>query len=160
MAIEQMVRKASDNKYLHKDFHNYMNLGLEYLREHYGDDAVREYLRQFANTFYAPLKEAMNKNGLSALEEHFKNIYQLEEAAEDITFEHPSPDELVLRIKRCPAIAHMRRSCVAVSPLFYETTRTVNEAICEGTPFAFELISYNSEDGASLQRFYRKGEAL
>ena len=69
MAIEQMVRSASDNKYIHKDFHNALNLGITYLRESYGDEAVREYLRQFADAFYSPLKKAMCDRGLVALEE-------------------------------------------------------------------------------------------
>lgn len=156
--LEQMVRKASDNKYLHKDFHNHLNLGLEYLRTHYGDEAVRTYLRQFANAFYKPLKDAIQANGLCALEQHYNDIYAREEAEKDITIER-SNDELVLRVKRCPAVAHMRKTGVAISPLYDETTRTVNDTIVEGTPFAFELVSYNPEDGASIQRFYRRETA-
>ena len=45
-----------------------------------------------------------------------------------------------------------------VSPLFVETTRTVNEAICEGTPFAFELVEYDEQTGKSIQRFYRRSK--
>jgi hypothetical protein len=153
--MEQMVRKASDNKYLHKDFHNHMNLGIEYLRINYGEEAVREYLVEFANAFYKPLKDKINENGLIELEKYFTDIYEKEEALKDIMFEG-SQDELVIRIKRCPAITHMHNSKVEVSPLYYETILTVNNTIVEGTPFAFELISYDEEDGASIQRFYRK----
>ena len=157
MSAEKMVRKASDNKYLHRDFHNALNLGLNYMHEHYGEDAVREYLRQFSEAFYAPLKEALCIRGLAAIEEHIRYIYEQEEVPEDVLLER-SEDALAVTVKRCPAITHMKRSGVSVSPLFVETTKTVNEAICEGTPFAFELISYNNEDGASVQRFYRKEE--
>lgn len=157
MAIEQMVRSASDNKYIHRDFHNALNLGITYLQESYGDEAVREYLRQYANAFYAPLKKDLADRGLIALEEHFKHIYGEEEALDDVTFDL-SEDELGMTVKRCPAVTHMRKTNQAVNPLYYETTLTVNNTICEGTPFAFELVSYNESDGASVQRFYRKGE--
>lgn len=59
MTKEVMERKASDNKYLHKDFHNIMNLGIEYIHEKYGEESVREYLIQFASSYYAPLKSAI-----------------------------------------------------------------------------------------------------
>ena len=30
MSIETMERKAADNKYLHREFHNFFNMGLMY----------------------------------------------------------------------------------------------------------------------------------
>ena len=33
-----MERKASDNKYLHKDFHVTLDLGITYIGEHFGGD--------------------------------------------------------------------------------------------------------------------------
>jgi len=42
MPKEVMRRQASDNRYLHRDFHGAMSLALEYLRIRYGEDAVRE----------------------------------------------------------------------------------------------------------------------
>ena len=155
MPVKKMVRKAADNKYLHNDFHNILNLGIEYLREHFGDESVREYLRQFADSFYTPLKEDLKKRGLEALYNHFYEIYRVEEALDDVSFVS-AKNTLMLNIKRCPAVTHMVSSGVAVSPLFLETSKTVCETICEGTEYAYELLSYNEADGASIQRFYRR----
>ena len=152
---EQMIRKASDNTYLHKDFHNLLNLGLEYVRNNYGEDAVREYLRQFTIAFHVPLKDAINARGLVALKEYFENIYRLEEASDNIEFDM-TENTLDVTIRRCPAVTHMKRCSVEVSQLFYETTKTVNETLLEGTPFAFSLASYNTGDGASILQFYRR----
>lgn len=156
MAIEQMIRTSSDNKYVHRDFHNALNLGIAYLQESYGDEAVREYLHEYAKAFYAPLTKALCDHGLNAVEEHFKAIYEAEEVPNNISFEQ-SKDELVMRVSRCPAISHMRKTNQTIHPLYYETTLTVNNTICEGTPYAFDLVSYDETDGASVQRFYRKG---
>ena len=156
MAVERMVRNASDNKYLHRDFHNILNLGIEYLRVNYGEESVKEYLRQFTNAFYAPLKERIASEGLGAVKEHFSGIYEAEEALDVISFEG-GMDELTIHVARCPAVSHMRASGVEASPAFAETTRVIGEALCEGTPYVYELISYNDADGASAQRFRRKG---
>jgi len=50
----------------------------------------------------------------------------------------------------------MRSRGEDVSPLFVETTRTVNEALCDGTPFAAELLAYDPATGRSIQRFRRR----
>ncbi len=152
MAKEVMRRKGSDNIYLHKDFHGALSAGIEYLDQHYGEEAVREYLRQFASSFYAPLVESVKKRGLVALKEHFEKVYQVEGGSIQITF---SEDELVLKVKACPAVTHMRKHGYPVARLFYETVRTVNETLCEGTPFSAELIEYNEETGSSIQCFYK-----
>jgi hypothetical protein len=157
MGKQIMERKASDNKYLHKDFHLHLNLGIEYLHQHYGEAAVREYLKQFARAYYAPLKQELKEKGLTAVLEHNRNIYTLEEAIDDVEFSI-NENELMIRVKKCPGVSHIRKSGMQLSPLYCELTRTVNEVLCEGTSYAFELLNYDSDTGASVQRFYRKGD--
>jgi hypothetical protein len=152
MAKEIMRRTAADNVYLHKDFHGALSNGIGYLEQRYGEDAVRDYLRQFTLSYYAPLRADLGRRGLVALKEHFEKIFAIEGAP---LVAKLTDDELVLTIDSCPAVAHMRKAGQPVSRLFRETSRAVNEALCEGTPFAAELVSYRDEDGASVQRFYR-----
>ena len=153
MSKQIMHRKASDNQYLHQDFHGALSAGIEYLHEKYGEDAVREYLWQFARLFYAPLTEALEKRGLVALEEHFREIYDLEGGVVRFVL---SEDELRIEVDACPAVTHMRGQGYPVARLFHETTNTVNRAICDGTPFAAELIEYDELTGRGIQRFYRR----
>ncbi|NUQ62366.1 MAG: hypothetical protein HUU20_07750 [Pirellulales bacterium] len=153
MAKQVITRRASDNAYLHKDFHGALSVGLEYLEEHYGEEAVREYLHRFARAFYAPLTGRLQQVGLAALEEHFAAMYRAEGAQPRTA---RTADDLFVEVDACPAVVHMRRHNYPVSRLFYETTRTVNEAICEGTAFAAELLDYDDETGRSIQHFYRR----
>ena len=148
-----MTRQASDNDYLHKDFHGALNQALIYLERNFGAGAVREYLRQFAQAFYAPLTRELKDRGLAALKAHLERLYRTEGAEFTIVF---SADELVLRVAACPAVGHIRKLGLAVSPHFAETTRTVNAAICEGTPFAFELLEYDPESGRRVERYSRR----
>ena len=128
-------------------------MGVDYLQAQYGDEAVREYLRRFANSFYAPLKEQLASRGLGAMKDHFAKVYEVEGG--DVIFEL-SDDELLIEVRQCPAVAHMRSRGYSVARMWVETTRTVNEALCEGTDFAAELLSYDEQTGASVQRFSRR----
>ena len=148
-----MRRKASDNLYLHRDFHGALSAGIEYLDRHHGGEAVREYLRRFVCSFYAPLITSIKTRGLGALKDHFEKIYGLEGGRIRIT---ATEDELVLEVEACPAVAHMRQNGYPVARLFSETTKTVNEALCEGTPFMAELVEYDEQTGRSVQRFSRR----
>lgn len=149
-----MRRKAADNVYLHKDFHNALNIGLKYVANRFGKKAVRDYLRQFARSFYAPLKRQMKRRGLAPLKNHLKRIYKLEGGKIRIS---GTKDELRLETEFCPAVQHIRKKMAfPVSPLFIETERAVYSTLCEGTPFAYELLRYDPKTGKSVQRFYRK----
>ncbi len=155
MFREVIERSATDNEYLHKDFHGALSVGLDYIAEHFGEDAVREYLHEFGSLYYAPLKKDLARRGLAALKEHFAKVYEDESAKFEISI---NDDELRISVAACPAVMHMRQNNYTVSPLFVETTRTVNEAICEGTPFAFELVEYDEQTGKNIQRFYRRSK--
>jgi len=67
-----------------------------------------------------------------------------------------SRDSLLLEVEACPAVTHMRKRGYVVADLFHETTRTVNEAICAGTPYQSEMLTYNQETGYTLARFSRR----
>ena len=154
MGKQIMRRRAADNVYLHKDFHGAMSAGIQYLEERYGADAVVEYLRQFTRAYYAPLTAAIRQRGLVALQEHLERMYEQEGGTVRIAL---SDDELLLEVEACPAVSHMRERGYSVARMFVETTRTVHEALLEGTAFAFELLEYEPQSGRSRQRFYRSG---
>jgi len=153
MAREVVRRTARDNRYLHKDFHGALSVGLEYLEHQFGEEAVREYLRQFARAFYAPLAADLKRRGLVALEEHFAKVYAEEGGDVRITLRE---EELRIEVEACPAVTHMRECGYPVARLFRETTGTVNETICEGTPYTAELLSYDDRTGRSIQCFRRR----
>lgn len=150
MAKETVSRKGSDNIYLHKDFHGALSAGIDYLDHSFGEEAVRQYLRRFVRSFYAPLIEDVKQRGLVALKEHFEKVYAIEGGEVEIDC---SESELVIRVTACPAIKHMREHGYTVARLFVETTRTVNQALCEGSLFSAELLEYDEETGRSVQRF-------
>ncbi len=153
--MEKMVRKASDNKYFHRDFHIGLNLGIDYIAEIYGDDAVIDYLEEYTRVFHKPLTQAIKIQGLAAIEDYFTKLYELEEASEVISFVR-NEDELIIDITECPVIKYIKGQGKEISHMFIETTNTVNRTMVEGTPFAFEMLSFDTQTGKSRQRFYKK----
>ncbi len=155
MPTETMRRHAADNAYLHKDFHGALSCGIQYLHDRYGADAVRDYLRQFTDAFHAPLKAAILADGLAPLADYLRGIYETEGADFSLDLLQDG-DELALRLAACPAVTHMRSSFYPVAVLWVETTRTVYDRLCEGTPFAFTLLAYDDATGRAHLRFSRR----
>lgn len=155
MPTETMRRRAADNPYLHKDFHGALSCGIQYLDDHYGPDAVREYLRRFTDAFHHPLKAALRSRGLVPLADHIHRIYALEGVEVGIDL---APGELVVHVDACPAMSHMRAHGYPVADLWVETTRTVYSRLCEDTPYDFELSAYDDATGAATLRFTRRPE--
>ena len=154
MAKQTLTRKASDNRYYHKDFHIAINYGIEYLREKFGKEAVKEYLVRFADAYHSPLKKELKEKGLIAIKDHYEKIYQIEDAKFDMSF---SPEELIIRLFASPAVMHIKSYGHRVSTLFRETILTVNKTICRNTFYDVEMIDYNEENGGYQLRFHRRG---
>ena len=153
MPKQVMTRKAGDNVYLHKDFHGALSNGIDYIHEKYGAEAVRDYLRQFADTFYAPLKNDLVRRGLIALKEHYAKVFQAEGGRARFTL---SDRELRIEVEMNPAVQHMRAQNYPVAKLYSETIRTVGAALCAGTLYAAELLAYDDASGRYTQLFFRK----
>ena len=143
--------KSSDNKYLHRDFHNSGNNALRYCGEKFGDEAVIEFLRGFAKSYFAPLVAKAKECGLAAINEWLLRLYEVEEASDLISTEL-TEDKLTVRIKKSPAIEHMRRLNQTPSKYYVEETRTVYGTIAEECGFRFNLIHYG-DDGDAVYEF-------
>lgn len=153
MPVERMSKRASDNIYLHKDFHIALNDGLIYLHNNYGHDAVKAYLAEFTGTYHAPLKERIISEGLIALSEYFERIYKTEQSRVDVTSVN---DELHIYIEKCPGIEHIKRHGQKVYEYYIDTTLTVYSELCDGTPYEFTLKSYDDETGRAEMKFSRR----
>jgi len=153
MNKQTLRQKTPDSKYYHPEFHIAFNYGLEYLRNNFGEESVREYLVQFANVYFAPLTKALQDKGLIAIKEHYENIYQVENAMFNLSF---SANELLIHLSASPAVMHINENGHKVSPLFKETVTTINKEICRNTPYECELMDYNNENGAYQIRFIKR----
>ena len=148
-----MRRQASDNEYLHKDFHGALSVAIDYINATLGPGAVDDYLRRFATDYYKPLRAHLRQEGLCVLERHYASAVGREGGK--VEFERDD-DSLTVRVEQNPAVEHMRKAGYSVSPLFDKTVAVVGEALCEGSDFAAKLIQYDHASGRYVQRFRRK----
>ena len=150
-----MTRKASDNKYLHRDFHITLNILLDYLDAQFGRDAVIQYLSQYARAYHKPLHEQLMAGNLTALSDYLTQIYRKEEWLVQI---RTGEGFIEVQQDACPGISHIKASGNQPSPCYVETYRTVYETLCEGTPFQYVLQRFDHDTGACIQVFTKKEE--
>ena len=146
-------RKASDNKYLHRDFHISMNMLMEYICKEYGSAALIEYLVQFAQEFHSKRKECMQKGDLGCLEKYFREVYEKEEWPVQIDFKN---DVIVISQESCPGISHLQKSGHKPIEQYIETYTTVYRTLCQDTPYEYVMESFNPDTGKCRQRFQRR----
>ncbi len=153
MARLHTEQKAKESTYFHQDFHIALNYGIEYVRQRFGPESVKEYLAQFAAAYYTPLKKALKDTGLTAIKAHYEKIYHTEHAQFQMQL---LPAELHILLHASPAVAHIKAGGHKVSPLYHETVSTVNREICRDTPYDCELTKYNPENGGYQLRYYKR----
>ena len=137
---------------VHKDFHGGLSYGLQFIENEYGEEGLRDFLTGLADTVYKPLVEDVRARGLPALREYWQTIFDLEDGDVEMTMDG---ETLVLTVKRCPAIWHMKEHGYAVADHFCEHTRIVNEAVCKAAGYE-SSVEYDQEAGRCVQRFWEE----
>ena len=118
---EIMDRRASQNEYFHKDFHSILNMGIHYVGEHYGKEALTEFLTAFTHHVYTPVLTAIKEKGLAAIQEKILDTYHREKA-EDAVETSLTGDTLTVTVYYCPAVRHLlghRPDSIALVPLHH-----------------------------------------
>ena len=149
-----MDRKAADNEYFHRAFHNSLNKGISYLHNRSGVGAVREYLAKFTRDFYWPVAKSAKETGLTAIQEKILNTYKLEHA-EDAVQTEICGNTLTVTVKYCPALAYLHSVGANVSPLYHLSTEAVMETLAEMSGFTFSMDAYDPATGAASYRFIK-----
>jgi len=145
---------ASEHEYLHRDFHGALCYAIAYLDREYGPPVTRRYLGEVARRCYAPLIARLAREGLPALEAHWRSVFDREGGAYALAYEDGA---LVLRVSDCPAIAHLRARGQLYTERFCVTTEVVNETICRAAGYEASCACQPGR-GQCVQRFWRAGE--
>lgn len=151
--MKVIERKASDNKYLHRDFHISMNMLMEYISKEYGPTALTEYLQQFSREFHSKRKESLQNGDLESLERYFEDVYKKEEWPILIKMKN---DRLILSQESCPGISYLLKNGHKPVEQYMETYTTVYKTLCQDTPYEYVMESYDSDTGRCKQLFQRR----
>ena len=154
-SVTQLLdRTASEGEYLHRDFHGALCYAIAYLDRRHGPQVTRRYLQQVGRTCYAPLIERLAAEGLPALEEHWRAVFEREGGGYVLAYEDGT---LVLTVSDCPAVAHLKARGQLYTERFCVTTEVVNETICRAAGYVASC-AYEPGQGRCVQRFWRAGE--
>jgi hypothetical protein len=140
--IKVMKRTASDNKYLHRDFHQTLNLLMDYIYENFGINNLITYLEQFTLEYHKSLHDQLKEGNINALVSYFHDMYEKE--------------EWPVIIKQGEGYVEIEQETPC--PLYVETYRTVYSTLCSDTPFEYKLDYFDDETGACKQTFRKKGQ--
>ena len=151
--MKVIERKASDNKYRHRDFHISMNMLMKYICEEFGAKALTKYLEQFSREFHSINTEYLKKCDLSGLYIYFKDVYEKEEWPVNIEIRG---DVLTISQAACPGISYLREKGHIPIEQYIETYTTVYETMCIDTPYEYIMEKFDNETGACVQRFQRR----
>ncbi len=152
---EIMNRKASENEYFHRAFHNSLNRGVEYVGIRFGDDCVREFLTRFTRNVYRPVIAGVKERGLAALEEKIRDTYH-KEKMDDVLTVVRTEDSMKVSVARCPGLAFLHGANCPVSRWYLWTTEVVMEVLANDSGYDFTMESYDEETGRADYRFNKK----
>jgi hypothetical protein len=121
---------------LHRDFHASILDGVNYMRDNYGEEALREVLFNMGTKVYKTIHEklvASNPSELIAWWRYYLDregsAYSLEETAEGA----------VLTVRDCAALKHLEARKIPGGKGLCTATRILNEAFCSDSPFEIVL---------------------
>lgn len=142
------------NQSLHQDFHIGFNDIIIYLRDRYGEEALRKIMTASAKKVYKPLIEEIKDQGIKALRAHFTQIMELEDGG--VGFKGPgnpnglgapggSADELTINVMKDPVIAYLIKKGVSPDGDFLTITAEVmQDAIAEEAGYTHR-VEYNQQ---------------
>lgn len=139
-----MERRAYDNKYLHRDFHATMDIGIAYLGDRFGEETLDRFLVQYVQTRYQPMS-------LKELEKYFVDIYKAEEA-EDALQTCRADGKLTVKVAYCPALQYLNAHGGA-SKWNHKTTTVMYPALAELCGLKFHLTAFDEATGKAEFEF-------
>ena len=142
-----MERRAYDNKYLHRDFHATLDIGIAYLGDRFGEEQVDRYLAQYVQSRY----QAMT---LQELKDYFVALYTAEEA-EDALQTELQGNVLNVKIAHCPGLDYLNAHGGA-SKWYHKTTSVLYGELAKKCGLQFNLISYDKATGKAEFEFTGK----
>ena len=132
---ENVLRYRSGGE-LHRDFHASILDGANYVRDNYGEAALREVLFETGTKVYKTIHEKLVAGDPSELIAWWR--YYLDREGSAYTLEETA-DGAVLTVSDCSALKHLEQRNVPGGTGLCAATRILNEAFCSGSPYEIVL---------------------
>lgn len=137
------------------DFYMAINASFRFILERLGKDGLRRYWAEMGTKYYAPVSEIWKKRGLDGVAAYWRSFFKAEPGADvDVT---QNDEQVILDVKVCPAINHLRKNRREIVPCFCQHCYYVSEAIAAPTGLTIRIEGGN---GSCRQVFRRRSPDL
>lgn len=136
---------------LHRDFHASILDGYNYVRDKYGEEAIREVVAAFARGVYRTMHEKLAAGDPSELLEYWR--YYMSREGGDFAVEE-TEDGAVFAVRGCSVLAYLKSRKVEGGEGLCALTRIFNAELTRGTPY--EIVQ-SCAGGVCRQVLKRKG---
>ena len=118
---------------LHLDFHGATATTIDYILRCSGKEALRKIMTRTARRVYREIYDALQAGDTVPLLEHWQYFFTREGG--DFSITRQSNGDIVLEVKRCPAVRRLMELGMEVNADFCLQTQMINEALSENSPF-------------------------
>jgi hypothetical protein len=109
------------------DFYFAINATFRFIEARFGHEGLRRYWAELGAKYFAPVTARWQRGGLPAVADYWRAFFQAEPGG-DVEV-HAAPDKVVLEVRRCPALQHLRAHGREIVPCFCQHCYFVTEAM-------------------------------
>lgn len=136
------------------DFYFAINATFRFIRSKLGDAALVRYWTDLGTRYFAPVTDAWRAGGLSAVAAYWRDFFAAEPGG--TTAVTHTNDQVVVEVRQCPAIHHLRAHGRAIEPWFCRHCYHVSAAMAR--PAGLE-VRVSGGNGTCRQVFSTKAAA-
>ena len=133
------------------DFYFAINATFRFIYNRLGVEGLRRYWTDLGKTYFAPVSVQWKERGLGGVADYWRAFFAAEPGASVEVTE--SRDAVVLDVKVCPAIRHLREHRREIVPCFCQHCYFVSEAMAESSGLTARVSGGN---GCCRQTFSRR----
>lgn len=136
-------------------FYFAINATFRYILGKLGMEGLKRYWTDLGSTYFAPVSELWCAGGLPAIAGYWRDFFAAEPGAEVEVRE--DDDAVVLEVRVCPAIKHLREHGREILPCFCQHCYFISDAIASRADCVARVEGGN---GSCRQTFRKRTDAL
>jgi hypothetical protein len=137
------------------DFYFAINATFRFILKRFGIERLRQYWTDLGSNYMSPVSAGWKRHGLPGVAEYWRAFFRAEPGAEvEVTCKE---DAVVLDVRKCPAIAHLRKHKREIVPCFCQHCYFLGEATAAPAGLTVRVEGGN---GSCRQTFLKRSAAI
>jgi hypothetical protein len=133
------------------DFYFAINATFRWLQDTFGHEALTEYWQAMGRDHFADITKRFAEGGLPAVRDYWQAFFD-EEPGGDVSVDLID-DEVIIEVRTCPALKHLREHNREIMPRYCEHCTVVSQAMCKGAGITVKIEG----GGGSCRQVFAEG---